>query len=109
MKKAFAAYPFGVGEMVGLKAIKREHHALVQCRNPANTRFIVASVDADFTLKGSQPRATRWDYVIAYGKRPMRLICAEVHPARPDQVNVAIAKMEWLEFMLKDSSPPLRI
>lgn len=108
MKAAFAAYPFASGEQSGLGAIKGEHHALLRCRAPANTRWIIASVDADSTCRTSQPEAPRWDYLIAFGRESIRFICAEVHPAKPDQVDRVIAKLEWLESMIGESPPPER-
>lgn len=76
----------------------------------ANTRHLRGSVNVDNHLKNRFPADNRWDYAIGYGKSSAHLevYWVEVHPGNSREIDVVLAKLDWLIKWLKSTQSPLR-
>lgn len=85
-----------VGSAVGdgLRGMPSGHRALVAEGNQYS-----CSLDLDEALRGAEPQAARWDYVLA---SEMRAVGMEVHPARASEVDSVVKKKRWAEQRLAD-------
>lgn len=91
----------------GLGALRRMDRAHITADNP---RLLKGSVDLDKALHTKYPNANRWDYGI--GQKPAnsnqeRVFWVEVHPNRAGEVEVVLAKLEWLKHWLRDCAKNL--
>lgn len=79
----------------GLSALKAGDRALVSVKT---TRLVKGSADIDKALRGGQPNAPRWDYMVGHGPdNSVRITWIEVHPASGSKNASEIErKLEWL-------------
>jgi hypothetical protein len=86
----------------GLQALQSAHKRQITA---ADTRQLDGSVDFDSTLKDKYPNASRWDYAIGHADDVIYWI--EVHPATSGEIDVVLAKLDWLLGWLRQSAPKL--
>jgi hypothetical protein len=79
------------------------------CLTCENTRRFVGSFELDATLQTTYPTANRWDYGVGFAKSRLKEVALwiEIHPASEGEVDVVIAKLNWLKGWLRDSAPAL--
>lgn len=67
-------------------------------------RKLLGSVDIDRWYAGSEPNASRWEYVIGYRSYPVpRAYFVEVHPVGIEEIKQIRLKWLWLMEKLKNS------
>jgi hypothetical protein len=85
--------------MVGLQALGANSKKISVPKN--RTRNLEGSVDIDDCVKNKYPNDQRWDYVFGYRGRVYYI---EIHPAGTSEVNVVIAKLNWLKQWRKQAT-----
>lgn len=70
--------------------------------NPGNARLCHGSVDLDSCVESLYPNDNRWDYILSYSNR---VYYVEVHPANTSEIDIVIAKLNWLKDWLRQHAP----
>lgn len=86
----------------GLQALRAEDRPRVEAED---TRRLAGSVDVDAAWRQIDPRASRWDFAVAYRHSiPNRefVYWTEMHTASDSEVKVVIKKAQWLLNWLRN-------
>jgi hypothetical protein len=86
------------GYKTGLNALGQDR-SKVSATNP---RQLNGSVDIDSCTKERYPNENRWDYALSYNDK---VYFVEVHPAKMDEIDVMLRKLQWLKDWLVRYAP----
>lgn len=85
----------------GLQALRAEDRPHIQAED---TRQLRGSADVDSALRESEPNANRWDFAIGHQHTNLDeefIYWVEIHTGSDNQINVVLAKLEWLKNWLR--------
>lgn len=85
----------------GLQALRAQDRPHIQAED---THQLGGSADVDAALRESEPNANRWDFAIGHqhtDRDEEFIYWVEIHTGSDNQINVVLAKLEWLKNWLR--------